>query len=187
MDVARTWAVLAECLMRAHRVVVARVALQEPTQMPFTEHDHLLEALAPDRADEPLRERVLPGARGRRQDFADPHAPDSLPKHVTVDAVAIVEQIGWRGLVGEVSTTCWAVQAAVGCSVTAKWRTRWRWWASTTRTKSTRKPAVGTVKKSRETRSRTWLVRNVRQVWEVVRAVGGSAGRRYARPRRDPA
>ena len=32
------------------------------------------------------------------------------------------------------------------------------------RTKSTRRPALGTVKKSRETKSRTWLARNVRQV-----------------------
>jgi hypothetical protein len=36
--------------------------------------------------------------------------------------------------------------------------------ASTKKTKRTRHPAVGTVKKSTETRSRTWLVRNVRQV-----------------------
>ena len=43
-----------------------------------------------------------------------------------------------------------------------------------TRTKSTRKPAVGTVKKSRETRSRTWLARNVRQAWDggVCRMLG---------------
>src|SRR5438876_3943948 len=54
---------------------------------------------------------------------------------------------------GKASTICWAVQWAVGCSVTLKWTTRRRWWASTTRTKSTRRRMVGTVKKSRETRS----------------------------------
>ncbi len=53
---------------------------------------------------------------------------------------------------------------AVGCSVTLKWRTRRRWCASTTRTKRTRQCAVGTVKTSIATRSRTWLVRTVRQV-----------------------
>jgi hypothetical protein len=37
-------------------------------------------------------------------------------------------------------------------------------WASMTKTKRTRKRAVGTVKKSIETKSRTWLPRNVRQV-----------------------
>src|SRR6266704_5071306 len=64
---------------------------------------------------------------------------------------------------GKASTICWAVQWAVGCSVTLKWTTRRRWGASTTRTKRTRRRAVGTVKKSRETRSQTWLARNIRQ------------------------
>ena len=48
---------------------------------------------------------------------------------------------------GNASTICWAVHCAVGCSVTLKWTTRRRWWASTTRTKSTRKRAVGTVER----------------------------------------
>jgi TRAP-type C4-dicarboxylate transport system permease large subunit len=54
------------------------------------------------------------------------------------------------------STICWAVQCAVGCSVTLKWTTRRRWWASTRRTKSTRRPAVGTVKNSRATKLHKW-------------------------------
>src|SRR6516165_37033 len=67
---------------------------------------------------------------------------------------------------GKASTICWAVHSAVGCSVTFKGTTRRRWWASTTRTKNTRRLTVGTVKKSRATRSRRWLARNVRQVWD---------------------
>src|SRR5207244_12301249 len=65
---------------------------------------------------------------------------------------------------GNASTSCWVVQAEVGCSVTSKWRTRRRWWASTTKTKRTRSRALGTTKKSIETRSRTWFARNVRHV-----------------------
>src|SRR5438132_6483689 len=46
---------------------------------------------------------------------------------------------------------------------------------STKRMKSTGKRAVGTVKKSRQTRSRTWLARKVRQVWDGgVRRFGSS-------------
>src|SRR5262245_5506087 len=59
-----------------------------------------------------------------------------------------------------------SVHAAVGCAVMLKCRTRRRWCERTTRTKSTRSWAVGTVKKSIETRSRTWFVRKVRQVCE---------------------
>jgi hypothetical protein len=94
----------------------------------------------------------------------DPRALDASAKGVPKDGIAIAEEI--RGAVssGKVSTICWAVHAAVGCSVTLKWRTRRRWWARTTRTKSTRQRAVGTVKKSIETRPWTWYVRKARQV-----------------------
>ena len=41
------------------------------------------------------------GLRGRGQDFLDPHALHALPERVTVDAVAIAEEIGGRGVVRE--------------------------------------------------------------------------------------
>jgi hypothetical protein len=95
------------------------------------------------------------------------HALEALmPKRLPVNAVAIHggDKDGAVSF-GKASTICWAVQWAVGCSVTLKWTTRRRSCASTTRTKSTRRLALETVKKSIETRSRTWLARNVRQVW----------------------
>jgi len=60
----------------------------------------------------------------------------------------------------------WAVQRALGCSVTSKWTTRRRLWTKTKKTKSTRKVAVGTVKKSIEASESRWLWRKVRHVWE---------------------
>src|SRR5881396_2435784 len=48
-----------------------------------------------------------------------------------------------------------------------------------TRTKRTRKRAVGTVKKSRATKSPTWLARNVRHVLDG-RATSGRAARELA-------
>jgi len=51
----------------------------------------------------------------------DTHALHALLEHVTVDRVAIAEEVGRRGVVsGKASTICWAVQRAVGCSVTLK-------------------------------------------------------------------
>src|SRR2546426_12194526 len=61
----------------------------------------MIQAFAPDRADEALREGVLPRALGRRQDFIDPYALHALPEPVTVDRVAIAEKIGRRGVVRE--------------------------------------------------------------------------------------
>ena len=85
------------------------------------------------------------GALGGRERFADPHAPHPLPERVAADRVPIAEKVRRRGPPAKASPICWAVQGAVGCSVTLKWRTRRRWWA-----------------------------RNVRQVWDggVCRMLG---------------
>jgi hypothetical protein len=116
--------------------------------------------------------RILPGAVRRREDFVDPHAPHAVPNLLAVDLVTVAQEIGRRGVVRKASAICWALQSAVGCSVTLKWMTRRRWW---TRTKRTRSPAVGTVKKSIETKFLTWLIRSVRQLWEGgVRHFGSS-------------
>src|SRR5262249_9218660 len=72
-----TWAVLVECLMGAHGVVVAHVAPQESTQMPFIEDDHVVEAIATDGADEPFHEGILPGCARGGEDLADSHTLDS--------------------------------------------------------------------------------------------------------------
>jgi hypothetical protein len=45
--------------------------------------------------------QVLPGAGGRRQHFTNPHARQPLPERVTIDAVAIAEEVGRRGVVWE--------------------------------------------------------------------------------------
>ena len=71
--------------MSARLVVVRKVASQGTTQVLVAEDDDVIQALAPDEADEPLREGVLPWAVRRRQDFTDAHALDALPEHVTVD------------------------------------------------------------------------------------------------------
>src|SRR5262249_1994101 len=59
------------------------------------------QASPPHRADEPLDERVLPGAVRRREDFTDPHPLHSLPKPLAVDGVAIAQEIGRGGGVRE--------------------------------------------------------------------------------------
>jgi len=69
--------------------------------MAFTQNEDMVQTLPPDRADEPLREGILPRAVGRREDFADPHALDASPKRLPVDAVAIAEEVGRRGVVRE--------------------------------------------------------------------------------------
>jgi hypothetical protein len=66
-------------------VRVSKVARQGATEVPFTKDEDVIQTLAPDRADEPLREGVLPRAVRRRQNFADFHAFQAFPEHVVVD------------------------------------------------------------------------------------------------------
>ena len=93
--------ILVEREVSTRPVVVREVASQGAAQVPFAKDEDVIQTLAPDGADEPLREGVLPRAVRRREDFTDAHALHALPEHVTVDRVAVAEEIGRRGVVRE--------------------------------------------------------------------------------------
>ncbi len=77
--------ILVEREMRARPVIVGEVAGQDAAQVAFAENQSVIQTLASDRADEPLGERILPGAKRRRQDFTDAHALHALAEGVAVD------------------------------------------------------------------------------------------------------
>jgi hypothetical protein len=54
----------------------------------LAEDEHVIQTLAPDRTDEPLREGVLPRAVRGRENLLDPHAVH-LPKCLTIDSVTL--------------------------------------------------------------------------------------------------
>src|SRR5260370_29664955 len=81
--------ILVEREVSTRPVVVREVASQGAAQLSFAKDEDVIQTLTPDRADEPLREGVLPRAVGRREDFTDAHALHALPEHVTVDRAAI--------------------------------------------------------------------------------------------------
>src|SRR5882762_5572808 len=57
--------------MSASLVIVREVAGHETAQVPFAKDEYMIQTLAPDGADEPLREGVLPRAvRGDAGDVA---------------------------------------------------------------------------------------------------------------------
>ena len=53
-------------------VVVREVLSQGAAQVPFAKDEHVIQTLAPDGANQPLRKGVLPRALRRREDFSDP-------------------------------------------------------------------------------------------------------------------
>jgi hypothetical protein len=119
--------ILVEREMRASPVIVGEVAGQDAAQVAFAENQNVIQTLAPDRADQPLREGILPRAMRRREDFLDPHALYSVPKLLAVDLVAMAEEIGRRGVVWEGVHDLLSGPAGGGRSVTLKWTTRRRW------------------------------------------------------------
>jgi hypothetical protein len=93
--------ILVEREVSMRLVVVREVASQGAAQVPFAKDQYVIQTLAPDGADESLRERILPRAVRRREDFTDAQALHALPEHVTVDRVAIAEEVRRRGVIRE--------------------------------------------------------------------------------------
>jgi hypothetical protein len=82
-------------------VIVREVRREDSSKVRLAENDDMVQALAPDRADQSLREGVLPRAVRRRQDFTDGHALEALAEHLTVDRVAVAKEVGGGGVVRE--------------------------------------------------------------------------------------
>ena len=59
----------------------------------LVEHDHMVQALAPDGTDDPFDIRPLPRASRCRENFMDPHVGDLLAEFLSEDGVAIAQQI----------------------------------------------------------------------------------------------
>src|SRR5437867_570463 len=93
--------ILVEREVSTRPVVVREVASQGAAQVPFAKNEDVIQTLAPDGADESLREGILPGAVSRREDFTYAHALHALAERVAVDGVAIAEKKGRGRIVRE--------------------------------------------------------------------------------------
>src|SRR3954465_12500511 len=74
-------------------VVILLVRAKHVPQMPLTEHDHMIEALASDRADQSFSVTVLPRRSRRCRSVANAHRADTTRKCLAVDAVAITNEV----------------------------------------------------------------------------------------------
>src|SRR2546428_13867119 len=91
-------AVVGEGLMRASGVVVREVTAQQAAEMPFVEHDDVIEAFPSNRPDDSLGERILPGRSRCDEDLANPQAFCPPYEHIAVVGVPIAEQVLGRCL-----------------------------------------------------------------------------------------
>jgi len=79
-------------------VVVVQVPPEDAAQRGFADDDHMIQALAPDRADDPLDVGPLPGRPRCAEHFLDAEFLDLLGEVVAEDAVAVPQEIAWRGI-----------------------------------------------------------------------------------------
>src|ERR1700720_858830 len=88
---------------------------------------------------------------------------------MTVGSIAVAEQVVGRFIPREGSVIWRAIHSAVGFVVTVSDISRRRWCLRMTKTKSNRKPTVGTIRKSMAAMPVAWLWRNVFQVCDRPR------------------
>jgi hypothetical protein len=93
----------------------------------------------------------------RRENFLDLHPLHTVAELLAIDLITVAQEVGGRGVVRERGDDLrGGPNSGRVLRDVEVWTTRRRWWASTTRTNNTRRRAVGTVKKSMGTKSRTW-------------------------------
>jgi hypothetical protein len=85
----------------AGRVVVLEVSPEDPAKVDLVQYDDVIEAFSAERADEPLRVRILPRGSRRRDYVLDSQYLDCAPVALSVDLVPISDQESWRALLGE--------------------------------------------------------------------------------------
>jgi hypothetical protein len=137
------------------------------------EDEPMIQALSPDRADEPFHERFCHGLCGAVSTLLDAHAHHAMSKWLTVDAVTVADEIGRRGLVREGVDELLRDPDGGGVLGHVEVDDAPAVVSEDDENERTRRRAVGRVKKSMETRSPTWLARNVRQVGEGRRRCFG--------------
>jgi hypothetical protein len=94
-------ALVVKGLMRTRSVVVREIPAQQAPEMPFVDHDDVIEAFSTNRADDALGEGILPGRSQCDEDLAHPQTLHPACEHIAVDGIPIADQIRGRRLLGE--------------------------------------------------------------------------------------
>ena len=88
--------VLSQRKMRSGSVVIIEVRNKDPSQMPFIQDDHVVQAFAPHAADQAFHIRILPRASWRRDDLCHAHRHNRRAERLPVCAVPVADQIPRR-------------------------------------------------------------------------------------------
>ena len=82
--------------MRAVLIVISRIRGKNSPQLRLAEDQHLIQALAPKRADQTFRNAILPWRSWRDRPVADTHGSDPGREDMPVGTIIVTQQISWR-------------------------------------------------------------------------------------------
>src|SRR6266481_309068 len=97
--------------MRSRSVIVIHIRTKDTTQRRFVEHEHMVQALAPDRTNHALDVGPLPGGSRGAQHFLDTHVSHLSPEGIAEDSIAVAQQVA-----RELICSCWAC-TGIPCSL----------------------------------------------------------------------
>ena len=75
--------------MRAHMIVISRISREYAAQVGLAKNDDVVQALATERANQPLRYAILPGCPGTDRAITDPHRRKTPGDGMAVGAVIV--------------------------------------------------------------------------------------------------
>jgi hypothetical protein len=96
LDGAMDRSVLVERSMSSQLVIIGGILHQNLAQVRFAEDNHMVDALASDRSDQPFGEAVLPRRAWGDGLVTDAHGPQSAGDECAVDLIPITDQVARR-------------------------------------------------------------------------------------------
>jgi hypothetical protein len=72
------WGILVQSSMNSRLIIVGCISAQDPAQVRFAEHNHMVETFPSDRADQSLDVRILPRRSGCDRPIANAHGVQTL-------------------------------------------------------------------------------------------------------------
>jgi hypothetical protein len=96
LDRPRNRRILAQRQVRASLAVISLIRFEQVAQMPLAKHNDIVQAITPDRADQPFRISVLQWRPRRCRLITNAHRLKTADENVTVDGVAVTDDVsGW--------------------------------------------------------------------------------------------
>src|SRR6202048_1133745 len=105
--------------MSSNAVVIGRIVFQNQAQMRLAQDNHMIDALAPERSDQPFGKAILPRRGWCNGLVPDAHGTQSARDDNAVDSIPISDHIARSHVPGKSLgyLTCNPLRRRVGCDV----------------------------------------------------------------------